>query len=72
MGLYFSEKVNYINLKRKLTKMPNDKISAVGVNLAEKKTVIWNVADLSCGSFKPHEYGHVILPMTVVESYLVN
>ena len=49
--------------------MTNDKISAVGVNLAEKKTVIWNVADLSCGPFKPHEYGHVILPMTVVESY---
>ena len=37
--------------------MPNDKISVVGTNIAEKATVIWNVADILRGPFKPHEYG---------------
>ena len=49
--------------------MSNDKISAVGVNIAEKATVIWNVADMLRGPFKPHEYGLVILPMTVVKRF---
>ena len=26
--------------------MPNDKITAVGANIAEKATMIWNVADM--------------------------
>lgn len=46
-----------------------DKISAVGTNISEKATVIWNVADLLRGPFKPHEYGLVILPMTVVKRF---
>ena len=37
--------------------MSNDKIQAVGVNIAEKATMIWNVADMLRGPFKPHEYG---------------
>ena len=49
--------------------MSNDKFTAVGVNIAEKATVIWNVADLLRGPFKPHEYGLVILPMTVVKRF---
>ena len=49
--------------------MSNDKISEVGVNIAEKATVIWNVADMLRGPFKPHEYGLVILPMTVVKRF---
>ena len=49
--------------------MTNDKISAIGVNIAEKATVIWNVADMLRGPFKPHEYGLVILPMTVVKRF---
>lgn len=49
--------------------MSNDKISAVGVNIAEKATMIWNVADMLRGPFKPHEYGLVILPMTVVKRF---
>ena len=40
--------------------MSNDKISDVGINIAEKATVIWNVADMLRGPFKPHEYGLVI------------
>lgn len=49
--------------------MSNDKIRDVGINIAEKATVIWNVADMLRGPFKPHEYGLVILPMTVVKRF---
>ena len=49
--------------------MPQDKISVVGTNIAEKAAMIWNVADMLRGPFKPHEYGLVILPMTVVKRF---
>lgn len=49
--------------------MSNDKFSVVGTNIAEKATMIWNVADLLRGPFKPHEYGLIILPMTVVKRF---
>lgn len=44
-------------------------VSNVGLNIQEKATVIWNVADMLRGPFKPHEYGLVILPMTVVKRF---
>ena len=47
----------------------NDRIKVVGTNIAEKATMIWNVADMLRGPFKPHEYGLVILPMTVVKRF---
>ena len=47
----------------------NDKFTAVGSNIAEKATVIWNIANHLFGYFKPHEYGLVILPMTVVKRF---
>lgn len=49
--------------------MANEKFNIVGTNIAEKATVIWNVADMLRGPFKPHEYGLVILPMTVVKRF---
>ena len=49
--------------------MPNDKITAVGTNISDKATVIWNVANHLFGYFKPHEYGLVILPMTVIKRF---
>lgn len=49
--------------------MLQDKINAFGTNIAEKATMIWNVADMLRGPFKPHEYGLVILPMTVVKRF---
>ena len=49
--------------------MANDRINAVGTNIAEKASMIWNVADMLRGPFKPHEYGLVILPMTVVKRF---
>ncbi len=55
--------------KNKEQRIPNDKITAVGANIAEKAAMIWNVADMLRGPFKPHEYGLVILPMTVVKRF---
>lgn len=49
--------------------MADSKIQVVGTNIAEKATMIWNVADMLRGPFKPHEYGLVILPMTVVKRF---
>lgn len=49
--------------------MANDKFESVGTNIAEKAAMIWNVADMLRGPFKPHEYGLVILPMTVVKRF---
>lgn len=51
------------------TILANENISDVGINISEKATVIWNVADVLRGPFKPHEYGLVILPMTVVKRF---
>ena len=31
--------------------MPNDKITAVGANIAEKAAMIWNVADMHINAF---------------------
>ena len=49
--------------------MANERFTSVGINIQEKATMIWNVADLLRGPFKPHEYGLVILPMTVVKRF---
>lgn len=49
--------------------MANEKFTVVGTNIQEKATVIWNIANALAGYFKPHEYGLVILPMTVVKRF---
>ena len=49
--------------------MANDKFTVVGTNIQEKATVIWNIANALAGYFKPHEYGLVILPMTIVKRF---
>lgn len=47
----------------------NQKIRQVGVNIQEKASVIWNVANSLFGAYKPHEYGLVILPMVVIKRF---
>ncbi|WP_413564751.1 type I restriction-modification system subunit M [Bacillus sp. 3P20] len=39
------------------------------INVQEKATLIWNIADILRGLYKPHEYGEVILPMTVIKRF---
>lgn len=50
-------------------RMSNNRFNDVGKNISEKATMIWNVADALVGPFKPHEYGLVILPMTVIKRF---
>ena len=45
------------------------KINQVGVNIQEKASVIWNVANSLFGAYKPREYGLVILPMVVIKRF---
>lgn len=49
--------------------MNKDRFNIVGTNISEKASMIWNVADGLVGPFKPHEYGTVILPMTVIKRF---
>ena len=52
------------------SKMTSEKlIASAGRNIQEKATVIWNVANSLFGAYKPHEYGLVILPMTVIKRF---
>ena len=39
------------------------------VNIQEKATLIWAIADKLVGTYKPHEYGNVILPMCVIKRF---
>lgn len=38
-------------------------------NITEKADLIWDIANHISGLFKPHEYGKVILPMTVLKRF---
>ena len=35
----------------------------------EKANLIWAIADKLTGVYKPHEYGEVILPLTVIRRF---
>lgn len=39
------------------------------INIQEKANLIWEIATHLVGLFKPHEYGKVILPMTVLKRF---
>ena len=38
-------------------------------NIQEKANLIWAIADKLVGTYKPHEYGDVILPMCVIKRF---
>ena len=46
-----------------------ERLASVGRNIQEKAAVIWNVANSLYGAYKPHEYGLVILPMTLIKRF---
>ena len=50
-------------------KLTNEKThnERMTTNIGEKASLIWNIADILRGLYKPHEYGKVILPMTVIK-----
>lgn len=42
---------------------------SLSANLSEKAALIWAIADKLTGVYKPHEYGEVILPLTVIRRF---
>lgn len=46
-----------------------DLMESVGINIQEKSNLIWTIADKLTGVYKPHEYGKVILPMTILKRF---
>ncbi len=47
--------------------MANEGFTVVGTNIAENAAMIWNVADMLRGPFKPHEYNDIerMMPITL-------
>ena len=41
----------------------------LNININEKANLIWAIADKLTGPYKPHEYGEVILPLTVIRRF---
>lgn len=47
----------------------NDLQKQTSKNVREKANLIWEIATHLYGEYKPHEYGRVILPMTVIKRF---
>ena len=47
----------------------NDLQKQTNINVREKANLIWEIATHLYGEYKPHEYGRVILPMTVIKRF---
>lgn len=45
----------------------NQRNAQTSINVTKQANMIWNVADIIRGLYKPHEYGKIILPMTVIK-----
>lgn len=45
----------------------NNRNLQTSMNVQKQANLIWSVADILRGLYKPHEYGKVILPMTVIK-----
>lgn len=44
-------------------------MSSLSNRVSEKANLIWSIADKITGVYKPHEYGDVILPLTVLKRF---
>ena len=49
--------------------MTQDKAKQTSLNIQEKASLIWEVATHLSGLYKEHEYGKVILPLTVIRRF---
>ena len=47
----------------------NELQKQTNTNIQEKANLIWEIATHLVGFYKPHEYGKVILPMTVLKRF---
>ena len=56
------------SLKPKLETKPTT--NPISTNISENRaTLIWDIANHLVGLYKPHEYGKVILPFTVIKRF---
>lgn len=46
-----------------------DRHLLTNINIQENSNLIWSIAEILRGLYKPHEYGEVILPMTVIKRF---
>ncbi len=44
-------------------------MAARSAKINQKADLIWSIADKLTGPYKPHEYGDVILPLTVIRRF---
>lgn len=59
-----------INNKEELALNEFNRNRQTTINVNEKANLIWTIADIiGQGLYKPHEYGKVILPMTVIKRF---
>lgn len=54
-------------MKGKIFMTENQRNVQTSINVSKQANMIWNVADIIRGLYKPHEYGKIILPMTVIK-----
>ena len=47
----------------------NELQKQTNINIQEKANLIWEIATHLVGLYKPHEFGKVILPMTVLKRF---
>ncbi len=60
---------NNDKLRRKIQMTSFELEKRTTINVAEKANLIWAIADKLVGTYKPHEYGRVILPMCVIKRF---
>lgn len=66
---YIYRGIDNLLSKRRIRMVEKERHILTGINIAEKANLIWSIADILRGLYKPHEYGKVILPMTVIKRF---
>ena len=61
-------KLYWILWKFHIRRLERENVS-INTNVKEKADLIWSIADKLTGVYKPHEYGRVILPLTVIRRF---
>ena len=49
--------------------MEENEMATRSAKIDQKADLIWAIADKLTGVYKPHEYGDVILPLTVIRRF---
>jgi len=68
LSIFYEQSFTLSNKENFTIKM-EVRIMSLSSNVNEKAALIWAIADKLTGVYKPHEYGEVILPMTVIKRF---